>query len=295
MASSEREDRSERLRELVEEAGTAGDPLSYTGFHMGVFMLLAGAFLIPAWSQQTLDLSATRPTIANSAAVQSKGVLQVEVGYDAYPQSQGQQVGDTAFYYTPWSRVRLDFDWSSFAHTGSTVAGVSGVGTITLGSKVVFASDGTHRRLPGLGVEYEAELPTASETSLQGYGQQATLLVNHLVGKLNLIMNASLVQFGCQTRNGCGYGGQQALALSYHRSPQTSIYAETFVQNVAQSNTPPGTYLFAGFLHRFSDALGIDGGLRFGVSNHSATIGTTVGLLFGKRLRQEPSATQRVP
>ncbi len=74
---------------------------------------------------------------------------------------------------------------------------------------------------------------SAPERLRQGYSQQAILLTNHLVGKVNFIANASIVQFGCQTRPACGFGEQQALALSYHRSQQTSIYAETFAQNVA--------------------------------------------------------------
>jgi hypothetical protein len=57
---------------------------------------------------------------------------------------------------------------------------------------------------------------------------------------------------------------------------------------VSQSNTPPGTYIFGGFYRQVSDAFGIDGGMRFGVSDHSASVGTTVGLVFGKRLRAEP-------
>ena len=59
-------------------------------------------------------------------------------------------------------------------------------------------------------------------------------------------------------------------------------------QNTSQYNTPPGTYIFSGFYHQFSDSFGIDGGLRFGVSDNSARIGTTIGLVFGKRLRSEP-------
>ena len=130
-------------------------------------------------------------------------------------------------------------------------------------------------------------MPTASDPGLQNYGQQAILLLNHHYGHngdIDVIVNGSVVQFACQTPTGCVYGGQQSLALSYHLAEQTRIYAEAFGQNNSESNTPPGTYLFAGFFHQFSDAFGIDGGLRFGISDGSARIGTTVGLVFGKRL-----------
>ena len=101
---------------------------------------------------------------------------------------------------------------------------------------------------------------------------------------MDVIVNGSIIQSDCQTVTGCSYGGQQSFALSYHLQEKTRLYAEVG-QNVGQSNTPPGTYIFGGFYHQFGDAFGLDGGLRFGVSDHAASIGTTVGIVFGKRLR----------
>lgn len=240
-----------------------------------------------AWAQKSLELSPTRPTVANSTSVQSKGVLQVETGYDLYPQKVPgrQQAVDTALYYVPWKKVRLDFTWTEFATTMDADKTTVGVGTIQMGTKMELVKEGKFHSSPAIGFQYEAELPTASETSLQGYGQQAILLLNHHFGPINLIVNGSVVQADCQTSQGCVVGGQQSVAISYHPGRHNTLYAESFAQNVSQSNTPPGTYVFAGFLHRFGDAFGIDGGVRFGVCDHSSSIGTTVGLVFGKRLR----------
>ena len=258
------------------------------------FLLLAIA--TPALAQQSsgLNLSPVRPTIANSATIQSPGVLQVEVGYDAYPQHipGNTQTLDTLTTYTPLPRLRLDFDWAAFAHQQDPTAPASqsisnGVGTIQLGGKVELRKEDFHRPAPGLAVQYEAELPTATATALLGFGQQIILLANHHYGpdgNLDVLVNASLLQTDCQTPTGCSYGGQQAVALSYHLQKSTRLYAEAFAQNRSDSNTPPGTYLFGGFFHSFSDAFGLDGGLRFGVSNHAASLGTTVGLVFGRRL-----------
>lgn len=244
---------------------------------------------------QELNLNPTRPTVANSATVQGKGVLQVETGYDAYPQRVpgNQQTVDTALFYTPEAWLRLDFSWTGFAHESGDGETVNGVGTVQIGCKVVLKKEEYHRRMLGFGIQYEAELPTASQHALQGYGQQAIVLVNHHYGKngdLDVIANGSVVQTDCRTAAGCSYGGQQSVALSYHVQKQTRIYAEVFGQNVSQSNTPPGTYVFGGFYHQFGEQFGIDGGMRFGVSDHSASVGTTVGLVFGRRLRGEGSA-----
>ena len=240
-------------------------------------------------SAQDLELSPTRPTIANSATIQDKGVLQVEVGYDAYPQSVpgNQETLGVSFYYAPFKKLRLDFGWSPFNHQEGDGGSATGVGTIQAGGKVVLYKEDYHRPAPGIAIQYEAELPTASDSALQGYGQQITLLMNHHYGKdgiLDVIVNGSLVQSDCQTANGCSYGGQQSFALSYHLQEHTRIYAEVFGQNNSQSNTPPGTYAFGGFYHQFSDSFGLDGGMRFGLTDHSASVGATVGVVFGKRL-----------
>ena len=238
---------------------------------------------------QDLNLNPSRPTIADSAATQSAGVLQVETGYDAYPTSNpgNMQTVDTFLSYAPLSRLRLDFTWSAFVHQQQAPETTSGIGPIQFGGKVVLYKEDYHRPAPGLAIQYEAGLPTASEEALQGYGQQAIFLINHHYGPngdLDVILNGSIVQANCQTSTGCSYGGQQALTLSYHLQKDTRLYFETFAQNVSQSNTPPGTYVFGGFYHAFSDAFGIDAGLRFGVSSNSPAVGTTVGLVFGKRL-----------
>jgi hypothetical protein len=247
---------------------------------------------ISSAAAQEMDLNPTRPTIANSAAIQSKGVLQIEAGYDAYPRNPpgNQQTIDTLLTYTPLSRLRLDFDWSTFNHQEEEGGAINGVGTVQIGGKIEVKKEQYHRFAPGIAFQYEAELPTASQQALQGYGQQIIVLLNHHYGRdgnLDVIVNGSLVQSECQSSTGCSYGGQQSFALSYHLRKDTRLYAEVFGQNTSQSNTPPGTYLFGGFYHRFNDAFGIDGGLRFGVSDNSTRIGTTIGLVFGKRLQRE--------
>lgn len=249
---------------------------------------------------QDINLSPTRPTIANSVTIPNKGVLQVETGYDAYPQNPpgNQQTLDVGLYYVPLDRLRVDFVWSAFTHQQAGETSANGVSTVQIGGKVLLRKEKYHHWRPGLGLQYEAELPTASQTTLQGFGQQAIFLVNHHYGpngNFDLMVNGSIVQSDCQMTTGCAYGGQQSIAVSYHLSKPTRLYAEVFGQNVPQSNTPPGTYVFGGFLHQLSDSFGLNGGLRFGISDHASSIGTTVGLVFGRRVHrgsnQEPTKT----
>ncbi|MEG9438076.1 hypothetical protein JAO29_18165 [Edaphobacter sp. HDX4] len=236
---------------------------------------------------QDLNLSPTRPTVANSVTMQNRRVLQIETGYDAFPQKipGNSQTFDTTLTYTPLTRLRLDFGWSSWNHRESGGEATNGVGTIGVGGKIEIRKD--RPRFPALGLQYGAELPTASESSLQGYGQQIILILNHHYGKegkFNVIVNGSMIQSDCRTREGCTYGGQQSIAMAYRLQKKTRLYAEVFGQNVPQSNAPPGTYFFTGLFHQFTDAFGINGGMRFGLTDHSASVGTTIGLVFGKRL-----------
>ena len=249
-------------------------------------VLLAASVRVDYVLAQDLNLTPTRPTIANSATIQGKGVLQVEAGYDAYPGEQ-LTVG-TLLSYAPLKRLRLDFGWSAFSHEEQGEESSSGIGTVQVGGKVVLREEKFNHAAPGVAIQYEAELPTASMPSLEGFGQQITLLVNHHYGRngiLDVMLNGSLVQSDCQTREGCRYGGQQSFALSYHLQERTRLYVEVFGQNNSQSNTPPGIYCFGGIFHKFSDSFGIDGGLRFGVTKQAPEVGATIGVVVGRRLR----------
>ena len=246
-------------------------------------------------SAQGFSLNPTRPTVANGASIQDRGVLQIETGYDAFPQrtSGNQQTVAVSLSYVPLEWLRLDYGWSAFGHQESADGEASGVGTIQIGGKVVLFKENYHRAAPGIAVQYEAEFPTASHRELQNFGQQFILLLNHHYGRngvVDVIVNASLVQSACQTPTGCSYGGQQSFALSYHLQKHTRLYAEVFGQNSSQSNTPPGTYAFAGFYHQFRECFGLDGGVRFGLTDHSARAGTTIGLVFGRRLNRDPGS-----
>ena len=258
----------------------------------------AGVLLAQAVPAQELDLNPTRPTIANSSGIQAKGVLQVEIGHDSYPElvPGDQQTTDVSVFYAPLDRLRLDFNLPAFNYESTATDSYKGVGTIQLGGKVILWQEDYHKRAPGVALQYEATLPTASRQELQDKGQQIILLLNHHYGRngdFDVIVNGSLVQSGCVDPGGCHLGGQQAVALSFHVNKSTRLYTEVFAQNTSQSDTPPGTYAFGGFFHKFNDHFGLDVGMRFGLSDHSASFGPTLGVVFGKRLHAEPVKQQK--
>src|ERR1051325_6874466 len=182
--------------------------MCHTGF-THIFAVLTFALLSRGkLSGQDLSLSPTRPTVANAVTIQDRGVLQVETGYDALPQHNpgNQQTVAASIYYVPVERLRLDFGWSAFSHQQGDDGTASGVGTIQLGGKIVLVKEEYSRAKPGIGLQYEGEVPTGSDRVLQGFGQQIILLLNHHYGRngiLDVIVNGSLVQSDCQTRSGC--------------------------------------------------------------------------------------------
>ena len=115
---------------------------------------------------QEFDLNPTRPTIANSVGIQSKGVLQVEVGQDSYPEliPGDQQTSAISIFYAPLDRLRLDLGWSALASQITPTTSDQGVGTLQLGGKFILRQEAYHKAYLGLAVQYEATLPTASQT-----------------------------------------------------------------------------------------------------------------------------------
>src|SRR3982751_2798692 len=168
------------LRHLVVHRGPTCVPLPARLAQLGM-MITFGFLFLGNLSAQDLNLSPTRPTVANGVSIQDKGVLQVEAGYDAYPQRvpSNQQTVGVLLSYVPLKRLRLDFGWSAFSHQEMGEEGSNGIGTIQVGGQIVFRQERYHHAAPGVALQYEAELPTASMSSLQGFGQQITLLVNH--------------------------------------------------------------------------------------------------------------------
>ena len=191
--------------------------------------------------------------MANGATIQGKGVLQVEAGYDAYPQSVpgDQQTVDTLVTYAPLDRLRLDMLWSAFNHQQEDEGVTNGVGTMQIGGKVVLKKEDYHRAGPGFALQYEAALPDgvgACAAGLRAAGDadgESPLWQGWRPGCDRQRLGGAV---GLPDEDGISYGGQQSFAVSYHVNKQTRLYAEVFGQNVSQSNTPPGTYVFGDFI-----------------------------------------------
>ena len=106
---------------------------------MALWLLGTGLMWLCDAGGQDLNLSPTRPTVANSVTIPNKRVPQVEIGYDAYPQNPpgNQQTLDAGFYYVPLDRLRPHFAWSAFTHQQDGDSSANGVSTVQIGGKLL--------------------------------------------------------------------------------------------------------------------------------------------------------------
>ncbi len=242
-------------------------------------VLISLSFQSTMSGQTNSYIDSTRPTISSDAAIQQRGVLQVESGYDGYFLPY-DQTGQTSLYYALTNWLRLDAGLSAWRATDTASSEREvGVGNVSVGAKAVLFRDGRSRIVPGFAVEYEASLPTASNTELRSRYHQGTLIVSNSVGTFRWKVNGSLYGSGCE-RGGCSVHGQGALGVSETLTDVTTLQAEFFGQTNS-ATAPPGAYLFGGLTHKLSDRTAVNGGLRFGVTRDAPRIGVTVGFTVG--------------
>ena len=249
--------------------------------HSAAAVLLAGTlllfFLPSAHAQTNSYLDSTRPTISSDAAIQQKGALQVESGYDGYF-LPFDQTGAASFYYALTNWLRVDATLSAFRATDVGVSDRTiGVGTSAFGAKAILFHDGRSKIIPGFAVEYEETLATASRDALQSRRHQGTFIMSNSYGAWRWKLNGSAIGSGCGKSNGCSVHGQVALGVSDDLTRGTTLATEFFGQSDSVS-APAGVYAFVGASHRLGQHAALNGGLRFGLTPAAPTVGVTLGL-----------------
>ena len=230
-----------------------------------------------AQAQTNSYLDSTRPTISSDAAIQQKGVFQIESGYDGYF-LPFDQTGAASFYYSLTDWLRLDASLSAWRATDVGVSNRTvGVGTSAFGGKVILFHNGRSRTIPGIAVEYEETLATASRQALQSRYHQGTFIVSNSYKAWRWKLNGSAIGSGCDKSNGCSVHGQVALGVSDKLTRSTTAYTEIFGQSNSVS-APAGAYAFAGASRLLSKHALLNGGLRFGLTQSAPTIGVTLGV-----------------
>lgn len=231
-------------------------------------------------AQTNSYIDSTRPTISSDAAIQQRGVLQIESGYDGYFHSYDQTAA-TSFYYAATNWLRLDASLSVLRSTDSgSGRRTTGVGSSSFGAKAVLFHDGRSKTIPGFALAYSEALATATEPGIQSRSHQGTVIISNTEGPWRWKVNGSVIGSDCYERIGCSVHGQGAVGVSYSLSKPTTLAGEFFGETTS-AGAPPGAFLFAGLSHNINERLNVNGGLRFGVTTAAPAVGLTFGVTFG--------------
>jgi hypothetical protein len=142
----------------------------------------------------------SRPTVAEPADIQRKGVLQLEFGPDAEfdaKELRNQQTTLLDLRFAALSRLLLDFQLETVkSQVDRTDGRMTGVGDAIIGLQVVaFKRTG----YPTFAFAYLSKLPTASKEKNLGNGRvdhKPVLLINDQLGAFDLSVNAAYLNVG---------------------------------------------------------------------------------------------------
>ena len=228
-------------------------------------------------AQTNSYLDSTRPTVSSDAAIQQRGVFQIESGSDGF-YFPYDLTAATSLSYAATDWLRLDASLSIWRATDIGVAHrASAIGNSAFGAKAVLYHDGRSRIFPGIAIQYGETLATATQDTFQSRYHQGTLIISNSANRWRWKVNGSAIGSGCETKNGCSIHGQGAVGVSYFVNRSTTFATEFFGQTASVS-APPGAYAFAGVALKLSDHMAVNGGLRLGVSPSAPAVGFTVGV-----------------
>ena len=245
---------------------------------LGVSGLLCCA-CITLNAQTNSYTDSTRPTISSDAAIQQKGVLQIESGYDGYF-APFDQTEATGVYYALTNWLRLDGavpGWRSTDAGGENKT--SGLGNGGIGAKVILFHQGKSRTIPGFAVQYSETFASASERNLRSRRHEGTLIASQKFGKWEAKLNGTLVA-DCYHPFGCGLRGQGVAGVTYSLTDNLTLASDLFGETVSV-DAPAGIYSLLGVTYKLTRAMAVNSGLRFGLNSSASTVGFTVGLTVG--------------
>jgi hypothetical protein len=237
-------------------------------------------------SEEEEFIKPSRPTVANPAEIQKRGVLQVEYGYDGNFRSEEFRAEHTAplsLRFAASGRLLLAFEVDSFKSETDreTRERRTGVGDARLGLQLVaLKDDGAH---PALAFAYQLKLPAASEQKQLGTGRfdhELRLLLSKKIGKTDLNFNAGFLADGEEGGGGWDHGGLAAFAAS--REFDNDFGAEAEISGMSlDAGLPRGLYALGSLNYKVNRRLRFDWGVRFGLNPEAPRVGVFGGLSVG--------------
>ena len=211
----------------------------------------------------------SRPTVSNGADTTQCGVAEVEFGFERQWPGAGAHRDDLSGGLRLGLTPKLDFHWASGDYwnivdaTGARI----GFGDTWLGLKYHFLTQG--KRRPGLGIFYQAKVPSADETQGFGSGEvdhAISFLVSKDISRFHFDFNVTPLLAGRHGTPGVDHNTGFALSFSVPITRHLGLVGEGYGYSFLNAQNPAFASTMAGITYQFGPRLVLDAGLDIGVT-----------------------------
>lgn len=225
----------------------------------------------------------SRPTLSNATDTTQCGVVEMEYGLERQWPGGGSNrddlTGGLRFGLTP----KLDFHWSSsdFVHLLDADGDRTGYGDNWLGLKYRFVGQTKHR--PGLGVFYEAKVPSASVALGLGSGKvdhSISFLASKDVSKVHFDFNVIELLAGRPTATGFDHNTGFALATWVPVTKRLTGVMEPYGYTSLNQLVPGFASAMVGCNYKVQPRFYLDSGLDLGVTHDAPHKRVFVGVTY---------------
>jgi hypothetical protein len=228
----------------------------------------------------------SRPTVSNGADTTQCGVVEAEYGFERqWPGGSAHRddlSGGLRLGLTP----HLDFHWASgdFWNIVDENGIRTGFGDTWLGLKYHFLTQTKHR--PGLGVFYQAKVPTADENKELGSGEfdhAISFLVSKDISRVHFDFNVTPLLAGRHGTPGVDHNTGLALSFSVPLTRRLGLVGEGYGYTFLNDQTPAIASVMTGVTFQVHPCLVLDAGIDAGVTSAAPTGRVYVGVTYALR------------
>lgn len=225
----------------------------------------------------------SRPTVSNSADTTQCGVLEAEYGFERQWPGGGARRDDLSGGLRLGLTPHLDIHWSSgdFWNIVDENGARTGFGDTWLGLKYHFLTQTKQR--PGLGVFYQAKVPTADEKRGFGSGEvdhAISFLVSKDVARVHFDFNVTPLLAGRHGPPGVDHSTGLALSFSVPLTRRLAVVGEGYGYSCLNDRTPAIASVMAGVTYQLHRRLVLDAGIDTGATPAAPPERVYVGVTY---------------
>jgi hypothetical protein len=225
----------------------------------------------------------SRPTVTSSTDTTRCGVVEIEYGLERQWPGAAANRDDLSGGVRLGLTNNLDFHWSSgaFLHVMDGAGDRTGFGDTWLGLRYRFLGQTKHR--PGLGVAYQAKVPSAGVTNGLGSGQvdhAFAFLVSKDIHPFHIDFNVLPLLAGRPTGTGFDHNLGFALSAAAPLIRRLGVVAEGYGYTALNSSSPAFAAALLGFTYQPQARLVLDTGLDVGVTSGAPRKRVFVGITY---------------